>query len=239
MREVAFVVHYDDGVDDLMDVFRAYPSLAAQSAACYASHDAMWRVDHITGPEAAMAAIDETFLDHDQCNECLDVPNCQTERDYHVLDRRPTVRTVYTYRREVFRCHSIPYHVLNTVGDGVVFESRRSEDEYRWKVLYPGDASVERLFDAIEEDLLDGLSVELSHLRQSGNWSADTRTATDLSATQRATLEAAVEHGYYQRPRNVTVSDLAAVLDEPRSTVQYRLRSAEDLLVRSFVDRAL
>jgi predicted DNA binding protein len=239
MREVAFVVHYDEGTDGLMDVFREYPSLAAQSAACYASHDAMWRVDHITGPEAAMAAIDETFLDHDQCNECLDVPNCQTEREYHVLDRRPTARTVYTYRREVFKCHSIPYHVLQHVGDGVVFESRRSGDAYHWKVLYPGDAAVGSLFDDIEANLLPGLSLELRHLRESGNWSADTRTATELSPEQRATLEAAVEHGYYERPREVTVPDLADLLDEPRSTVQYRLRSAEDLLVRSFVGRAL
>jgi predicted DNA binding protein len=239
MREVEFVVRYEAGADDLMDVFRRFPGLSARSAACYASHDAMWRIDHITGSEAAMEAIDETFLDHDQCNECLDVPNCDTDREYHVLDHRPTVRTVYTYRREVFRCHSIPYHVLDKVGDGVVFESRRSDDEYRWKVLYAGTASVDPLFDAIEADLLDGLSVELSHLRESGTWSADSRTATELSPSQRATLEAAVDHGYYQRPRKVTVSDLAASLDEPRSTVQYRLRSAEDLLVRSFVDRAL
>jgi len=52
-------------------------------------------------------------------------------------------------------------------------------------------------------------------------------------------LEAAVERGYYSRPREVTVSDLSDELGVPRSTVQYRLRSAEDLVVSQFVDNAL
>ncbi|MFB6103060.1 MAG: helix-turn-helix domain-containing protein [Haloplanus sp.] len=239
MREIEFAVRYEPGADELMDVFHTYPTLSCRSSVCYSSETAMWRIDHVRGPEAAVEALDDVFLDEERCNECLDRPTCDSEREYHVLDRAPESRTVYTYRIEVDRCHSLPYFVLDHVGDGVAFESRRTDGEYRWKILYPGDPSVGELFDIIEENLRDGLSLELSHLRQSGNWDADTRTAFQLSHDQWQVLARAVEDGYYSRPREVTVAELAERLDVPRSTVQYRLRSAEDLVVSEFVRNTL
>lgn len=77
--------------------------------------------------------------------------------------------------------------------------------------------------------------LELSHLRQSGNWDADTRTAFQLSHDQWEVPSHAVDAGYYARPREVTVAELSDHLGLPRSTVQYRLRSAEDLIVTEFV----
>lgn len=239
MREVEFAIQYDRGVDELMDVFHEYPSLSSRSSACYSSGTAMWRIDHVRGSEAAIEAFAEMFLDEDRCNECLDRPTCESHRQYHVLDRTPESRTIYTYRREVERCRSLPYFVLQHVGDGVVFESRRTDGEYRWKILYPGDEAVGELFDTIERVLRDGLSLELSHLRQSGNWDADTRTALQLSHEQWEVLTHAVEAGYYARPREVTVAELAERHDMPRSTVQYRLRSAEDLVISEFVRNTL
>jgi predicted DNA binding protein len=48
-------------------------------------------------------------------------------------------------------------------------------------------------------------------------------------------MAAAVERGYYETPREITVEELAEELDLPRSTLSYRLRRAEAELVRSFV----
>ena len=59
-------------------------------------------------------------------------------------------------------------------------------------------------------------------------------TANELSPEQRAALEAAVEHGYYETPREVTVDDLATRLEIPRSTLTYRLRRAEAYLAESY-----
>ncbi|RBI60132.1 hypothetical protein DMJ13_19980 [halophilic archaeon] len=35
----------------------------------------------------------------------------------------------------------------------------------------------------------------------------------------------------YEQPRQVTVENLSEILDVPRSTVQYRLRTAEDNII--------
>jgi predicted DNA binding protein len=55
-----------------------------------------------------------------------------------------------------------------------------------------------------------------------------------LPAEQDAALRAAVEHGYYETPREVDVGELAAHLDVPRSTLTYRLRRAEEYLAKQY-----
>ena len=48
-----------------------------------------------------------------------------------------------------------------------------------------------------------------------------------LPYEQREALETAVAAGYYETPRDVHLSDLAAEADIPESTLRYRLRRAE------------
>ncbi|UHH25891.1 helix-turn-helix domain-containing protein [Halobacterium noricense] len=239
MREFEFTVTFEPGSDALMDCFVEHDSLTAWTSVCFTTRERMWRIDHATGTEEALAAFDDVFLDESRCNECLDLPDCDTYREYHVLDESTNSRTVYTFREEVHGCHSVPHYVHEHVGDGVVFEARRSDNEYRWRVLHPDEQPVGGVYDAIEAQLRDGLSLSLSRLSSAGNWNAESRVAAELTPENRAVLEAAVEHGYYSRPREVTVSDLSDELGIPRSTLQYRLRSAEDLVVSQFVDDAL
>ena len=239
LREFEFVVTFEPGTDELMDVFHRHESLSVRSSAIFTTEETMWRLDHAKGTREALEAFDEVFLDETRCNECLDAPNCETHRSYYVLERRPTMRTVYTLREEVNRCHSIPYFVYDDVGEGVVFESRRTGGEYRWRVLSPGTQPLGELYDTIEAVLREGATLSVSRLAEADEWRAIARALEDLSPEHWRTLEAAVDHGYYERPRAVSVSDLATVLDEPRSTVQYRLRTAEDRIVSRFVDATL
>ena len=236
MREFEFVVRYDPGADELMDVFHEHPGLSTRSSVCVSTYDTMWRIDHARGERDALDRFEAVFLDENRCNECLDFPDCDTRRTYHVLDSKANARTIYTYREEVHRCHSIPHYVIDHVGDGVVFESRRSGGEYRWRILYPDDQPVGELYDEIESRLRDGLHLELS---QVGNWDVESRIAAELSPAHWRVLESAVERGYYSRPREVTVAELSEVLGGPRFTVQYRLRTAEDFIISQFVDSAL
>lgn len=239
MHEFEFVVRFDPGADRLMDVFQRHRSLTTRSSVCHTTDRTMWRVDHVKGASDALDAFDAVFLDETRCNECLAAPECDTHRQYHVLDRTANSRTVYTIREEVHRCHSVPHHVYGHVGDGVIFESRRQGGEYRWRVLYPEDRPVGELYDAIGAQLREGLSLDLVHLSRAGNWDAESRVAAELSPEHWRTLEVAVERGYFERPRQVTVADLSDVLDAPRTTVQYRLRTAEDRIVRHVVENAL
>lgn len=236
-REFEFVLRFESGADELMDAFRQHRSLSLWSSAIFVSNDHMWRLDHAKGTAEALSAFDEVFLDETRCNECFDVDTCDTERSYHVLDHGETSRTVYTLRREVEKCQSLPRFVLDHVRKGTVFESRRVGDEYRWRVLYPGAYPIGEVYDRLESHLREGVSLSVSHITSAGNWKATERVATDFSPEHWRVLEAAVTHGYYERPRAVSVSDLASILDEPRSTVQYRLRTAEDRIVSQFVER--
>lgn len=239
MREFEFTVTFEPGSDALMDVFVEHDSLTAWTSVCFTTRERMWRIDHAAGSAAALADFEDVFLDESRCNECLDLPDCETYREYHVLDESQNARTIYTFREEVHGCHSIPHYVHEHVGDGVVFESRRRADEYQWCILYPNEQPIGALYDTIEAQLREGLTLSLSKLSSAGNWNAESRVAAELTPPQRETLAAAVERGYYSRPRDVTVDDLSDDLGMPRSTVQYRLRSAEDLVISQFVDNAL
>jgi len=236
MREFEFVLHYEPGTDLLMDVFQEHSGLTARTSECTTTTDAMWRIDHLRGPAPAVTAAEEIFTDHDRCNECLDDHACDTYREYHVLDREATSLTVYTYRREIQDCHSVPYIVTDHVGEGAVFEASRSGDAYRWKVLYPEDQPISELYDAIESELRDGLTLDVSHLTEAGRWDPLSRAEAQLSPDAHDVLGTAAAAGYYERPRETTVSELSDELDVARSTLQYRLRNAEDTVISQFVE---
>lgn len=85
-------------------------------------------------------------------------------RGYQVLDRRPTTGAVYTYHDQADRCSAVPTIVTESIGDGVVFESERTDSVYRWRVLSPVDASLGSLFDHLESTLRTGLQFDIDHL---------------------------------------------------------------------------
>ena len=235
MREFEFTVHYEPGADDLMDLFVETPSLHARSQTCFANADAMWRIDRIVGPADVLDRLDDLYLDESTCNECLDMERCNSTREYQVLDAGTEHRLIYTRRQEIDRCHSIPYLAVDHVGDGVLLDAERSGDEYVWRVLMPEATSVGELYDAIDGNLRDGLTLELGHVAPVEGWN-DRRDWDDLSVEERRTLQAAVDAGDYCTPRETTVDELAGDLGVPRSTVQYRLQRAEGKVIERFAD---
>lgn len=58
---------------------------------------------------------------------------------------------------------------------------------------------------------------------------------SQLTDRQQAALEAAVEAGYYEIPRDGTVADIAAALDCSTSTAGELVRKAEAAVIREFV----
>jgi predicted DNA binding protein len=53
-----------------------------------------------------------------------------------------------------------------------------------------------------------------------------------LTDKQRQTLELALRSGYYERPREIDLTELAARLDISKSAVSQRLRAAEHKLIK-------
>lgn len=89
--------------------------------------------------------------------------------------------------------------------------------------------AIQRAFDAGAEDL-DVRVEEVGPVRLPGD------PAATLSDRQREAVEAALDLGYYDRPREATHEDVAAVLGCAPATASEHLQKAEAALVRAGMD---
>lgn len=236
MREFVFTIKYDRGIDPLTDRFIDHPSMLAKSLSCCVTKRSMWRVDRITGSNEALSALESVYLDTDHCNECVGGTGCGSRRDYEILETDTGTRTIYAYRTEMEGCHSIPYYAVQLFGDGLLFQTTRRENEYRWRILMREDAAVGALYDRIQRNLRSGVRIELDQVGTTTRWRDTTVTVADLPSAQREALIAAAERGYYELPRKTSVAEVAADIGVPRSTLQYRLQRAESWLATRFSD---
>lgn len=237
MRELVFTVEFEPGTDPVMDVFDEHPRARGRMVASAVTLENSWRLDRITGPEAALDRLEEVFLDPDRCNECLDGrEECGATREYEVLEREATSRIVYTYLVEPGYCHSIPPLATEHLGFGVLFDAVRRGLTYEWRLLMPAEDGTGDLHDALEGGLRDGVSLSVRRLSRPTHWFDRFVATDDLAFEQREALEAAVDGGYYETPREATLTELADRLGLARSTFRYRLRRAEAWLVDRYLD---
>jgi hypothetical protein len=172
VKEFEFSIRFTAGADPVMDLFQEYPTLRLRNATCTVTGNSMWRIDHVDGPADAISAFDDVFLDDGRCNERLDQRCCAGKREYQVLDRRPSARTVYTYHTEIDQCDSVAAIVTDHIADGVVFESERTGGSYRWRVISPAEISLDGVFGQLESSLRDGLSLDVDRIGVSQPWGA-------------------------------------------------------------------
>jgi predicted DNA binding protein len=238
MREFVFTLEYDRGVDPIVDVFVDHPETEARSVACSVVGEDMWRLDRFTGPESAMEALDELVLDANRCNECPSGA-CESYREHELLERDATSATVYTFRQGIDACPSLPYHATTHLGPGLFFDTRRRGNEYVWRVLTRDGGGAGELYDQMVENFPEDVSISLAQVSDPTHWGECDRSDTDVSYEQRAAIEAAVDAGYYETPRDTTLAEIADETGIARSTLQYRLQRAESWLAREFVDGAL
>lgn len=235
MRQVSFALEYDRGHDPLVDVFIEYPELYASSLDVSVSTAGMWRIDRITGSADALDAVESVFLDPGVCNECEPARTaCGKSFEYEVIERSDDRCTVYTKAYGEGRCHSVPYLAIKHCGNGLSFSSRRRGRTNEWTILLPEDASVGPLYDALESELCGGPRINLQQVNEPSYWKESLVTRADLSHEQRAVLEAAIDAGYYQTPKEITLEELSERLSIPRSTLRYRLRRAEQFIMTQF-----
>ncbi|WP_227379629.1 helix-turn-helix domain-containing protein [Haladaptatus halobius] len=238
MREFVFTIEYEQGADPVMDVFIEHPNTRAQTIACHVSKNGLWRLDQITGSETALTQLDDIFTDPVHCNECICERHCHTNWDYEILMKSPSCRLVYTYRPTASDCWSIPHLASCYLGDGLICDAERRKDRYEWRLLLCGDASVSELYEVLQAELREGLRLGFQQVGEPSYWIDEAITLTDLPHEQWAAIEAAVEHGYYQTPRDISLTDLAKTMDLPLSTLQYRLQQAEAWVIQCFVTQS-
>lgn len=236
MREYAFTVEYDRGADPVTDVFIDHPELLATALTISVSLRGMWRVDRVAGPPDALDALDAVFTNPEYCNECLGRhPDCDVEWQYEVVAETRRSRTVYAYQTGATRCHSVPFLATKHLGDGLLFDAQRRGDTYEWRLLLPDERRVGDLFEALGDDLGEGVGLTLRQVGTPARWGEGVATLADLPHEQREALETAVGMGYYGTPRGATLGDVADELGLADSTLRYRLRRAEAWLTETFV----
>jgi len=236
MRELVFALEYEPGCNRVADALADHPDARVRSLSLHATADQLWRVDHATGTPDALDAIEDAFRNSDYYADCLATEDCGATQTTRVLDRTDDTLVLYSDWERTPTCASVPHIARDHLGDGVLFETRHKGRHYTWRLIHSGNGDLAAFFDALEVAV--GECAQMEMLR-----TADTTTSagggdgtsSGLPPAQEAALQAAVEHGYYESPREVDVAELAEHLDVPRSTLTYRLRRAEEHLAKQHV----
>ncbi|MFB6196319.1 MAG: helix-turn-helix domain-containing protein [Haloplanus sp.] len=234
MRELVFALEYDPGANPIADVLAGAPGAEMRSISCHATAESLWRVDHASGPADTIDRLEAIVLSTEFYSDCLAEETCGASSRRELLHRTGDELVFYTYWDRTDVCESIPHIALEQFGEGVLFETRRSERRYIWHLVTPREAPAGSFLDRVRDAVRPFASVEtvrITSLNDSDR--IDAADANALPPEQRAALRAAVDRGYYETPREVSLDDLAADLDLPRSTLSYRLRRAEAKLVKS------
>ena len=237
MREFAFDIVYESGANPVMDVFIDHPTLYAEALHGCVTADSFWCVERLTGPKAALDAVERLRLDETVRTASVTETELSGTWYHDVLDRSDGERVLYTYAEGVEGGESVQTIAGRYLPQGTLYCTIRRENRHGWRVFMRSDAKVGLLYDALGANLRSGLSFRMGHLCEADGWGHDSLGSVVLPPAQRRAIRAAVDQGYYRTPREVTLDELAATLDVPRSTLSYRLRRAEERLVTGYLGK--
>jgi len=239
MYDFSFEITYEPGSDQYVDLFVDHESLRSEAIYSCLDPDELWALEMVTGDPDALTAVDDLLFDESVDRESISGRECNATRTTSLLTDEHRRRAAYTYVSDVDFCEAVPFIVAKYVDGGVLFEQTRRGDTVRWRVLLQDDSKVGYLYDTLSAKLGDGLSFSFEYLTEVDNWDSRLLPRTDIRAEQREVLTVAVERGYFETPREVTLDELAAELEVPRSTVSYRLRRATAELAKRFANRQI
>ncbi|RLM76871.1 transcriptional regulator, partial [Halobellus sp. Atlit-38R] len=141
---------------------------------------------------------------------------------------------LYSYWTRTPSCTSIPHLALDHFGDGLIFQTTWVGHRYEWRIIAPNDTTYHAFRNAIEAEIDDTTGVTFVRVGDAEETTPDDSSAA-LTGEQDAAVRAAVDHGYYETPREIETYELAERLGIPGSTLSYRLRRAEAKLAEAYV----
>ncbi|WP_267643784.1 helix-turn-helix domain-containing protein [Haloarchaeobius amylolyticus] len=100
------------------------------------------------------------------------------------------------------------------------------DGQAKWEINAP-QSHLSELADKLEEF---GIPYEVEELRQ------EVEPDPALTPRQRTLIVEAVERGYYDTPRECTLTDLAEAMDLAKSTCSETLHRAEETIIKEFVE---
>lgn len=236
LREFTFTLTYDPGDDPVADIFHDHPNLRASTVDVTTGRTSCVRLVQLTGPPEAADRLEEALADRDYLPRAIGTDRCCGTSTSYRLECSARRRLIYAYVGDVCDCRSVHNVASEHLERGTIFECRHHAGRERWRLLMRSDEGVGALYEDLEASCRDGVSVEAGHIADATEWHGDAVVDDDLTGSQREAIEQAAARGYYERPRAITIGELAAELDVPESTLSYRLRMAESRLVKRHLD---
>ncbi len=235
MHEFLFSITYDEGVSRYADAFIDDGSLRSEAVYSCLEPTRLWRLEVLTGDAAALDAAEGFLLDESLDRETISERACEAERRHSLLTATGRRRVVYSHLDAIARCDAVPVIAARYVDGGSLIERTRRGAEARWRILMQDDEKAGMLYDTLGARLADGLSFRFERLAEVDGWQNSLLALHSLPGEQEEILSLAVERGYFETPRAVTLEELADQLDVPRSTASYRLRRAVAAVVTEYV----
>jgi predicted DNA binding protein len=235
MREFAFSLVYEPGVDAYADALAAGETLRSESIVSCLDPEQFWRLELVTGDPEDLEELDPLLTDESLERETVSGRECPATRRHSLVEADAHHRVVYTHVDEARYCDAVPPVAARYLDGGTLFEAVRAGHESHWRVLMQDDEKVGMVYDTLTARLADGTSFRFHHLEDAAGWHNDLLASRSIRDDQRETLELAAERGYFETPREVTLDDIADELGVPRSTASYRLRRAVSELVSDYV----
>lgn len=231
MREFVFDLVYKRATAPLERLCADAGGVSSRAIGGCIADDEFWRLERFEGMRSVPAeTADEEVLAVEQ----ITPSPCTASLYRDVLKETETGCELYYHFKNFRDCESVASLAAEYIGLDVLFEVERSGQRETWTVLLESEDGVGLFYDSLQVSLAEGIRFEFGHIGQA----SDRRTALfarkNLPTAQREALIAAVKQGYYERPRDITLDELADELGCPRSTLSYRLRSAESKLAKSF-----
>ena len=237
MRELVFELDYDPGWNPVADTLAEHEAATIRSLSCHVTEQTLWRVDLVNGPAPAREAVEAAYRSAEYFPDCLVTGECEADSDTRILDRTDDALVIYCEWAKSPVCSSVPHLALAHLGEGLLLETLQDGRQHVWRIVHSGDGSIGPFAEALQEEIEDVGGMELLRLTEHEPGSDTPHQETDgLPPEQRRALAAAVNRGYYETPRAIELTDLAAALEVPQSTLSYRLQRAEAHLARQFVD---
>lgn len=234
MREFVFDLVYEDVPAPVERLASESGQISSTSIGGCIDTDEFWRLERFRGPADALEQCAGMESDWLLTAEQITAESCTGESHVELLEQTNTECELYYHVKNVGGCESISTLAAEYVGTDVLFEVERETDRETWTVMMEDEEGVGLFYDAVQVSLQPGIRFTFGHIGQASGRRTALFAQKNLPSEQREALVAAVKRGYYERPREITLDELSDELDCPRSTLSYRLRSAESKLAKSF-----
>jgi transposase-like protein len=235
MREFVFEIVYEQETAPLASLFTAgEKEVSSVGVGGCIDEDEFWRIERITGAQQAVSEIETDLSTELPGFESVTPVECEGAVHVEVLERSGEECEVYYHMEGVDGCESVATLTVEYLGTDVLLEVERDGESETWTVMMESDDGIGLLYDALQASLRPGLQFRFDHVGQASDRRVDLFARKNLSREKREALVKAVEQGYYETPRQITLDELAAKMDCPRSTLSYRLRRAESKLAKAF-----